>query len=57
MLSGILRSEKAINMNISIMRAFAEIRKIMFRQLDLKVQLKEIKDRLGEHDTQLSADL
>jgi hypothetical protein len=26
----------------------------MFRKLDLKVQLKEIKDRLGEHDAQLS---
>jgi hypothetical protein len=54
MLSGVLNSEKAINMNISIMRAFVEIRIIMFRQLDLKVQLKEIKDRLGEHDVQLS---
>ena len=54
MLSGILHSEKAINMNISIMRAFVGIRKIMFRKLDLKVQLKEIKDRLGEHDAQLS---
>jgi phage regulator Rha-like protein len=54
MLSGILNSEKAINMNISSMRAFVEIRKIIFRQLDLKKQLKEIKDRLGEHDVQLS---
>jgi ORF6N domain len=54
MLSGILHSERAIQMNISIMRAFVEIRKIMLRKLDLKVQLKEIKDRLGEHDAQLS---
>ena len=30
MLSGILRSDKAINMNIAIMRAFVEIRKIAF---------------------------
>ena len=54
MLSGILNSNKAISMNISIMRAFVEIRKIIFKQLDLKEQLKEIKDRLGEHDTQLT---
>lgn len=29
MLSGILNSDKAINMNIAIMRAFVEIRKII----------------------------
>jgi len=54
MLSGILNSDKAINMNIAIMRAFVEIRKIIYRQNDLKEQMKEIKDRLGEHDAQLS---
>lgn len=55
MLSGILNSDKAINMNISIMRAFVEIRKIFLKQHDLKEQLKEIKDRLGEHDIQLTS--
>jgi phage regulator Rha-like protein len=54
MLSGILNSDKAISMNIAIMRAFVEIRRILFRQIDLKEQMKEIKERLGEHDTQLS---
>lgn len=54
MLSGILNSDKAISMNIAIMRAFVEIRKILFRQIDLKEQMKEIKERLGEHDTQLN---
>jgi hypothetical protein len=54
MLSGILNSDKAINMNIAIMRAFVEIRKIIFRQNDLKEQLKEIKERLGHHDAQLN---
>lgn len=54
MLSGILNSDKAISMNIAIMRAFVEIRKILLKQNDLKEQLKEIKDRLGEHDAQLS---
>ena len=55
MLSGVLRSDKAIEMNIAIMRAFVEIRKIAFRQTDLKEQLQEIKQRLGEHDTQLNS--
>jgi hypothetical protein len=54
MLSGILNSDKAINMNIAIMRAFVEVRKILLRQHDLKEQLKEIKERLGEHDIQLN---
>jgi len=55
MLSGILNSDKAINMNIAIMRAFVEVRKIFLRQNDLKEQLKEIKERLGEHDVQLNS--
>ena len=54
MLSGILNSDKAINMNIAIMRAFVEVRKVLLRQSDLKEQLKEIRERLGEHDTQLN---
>ena len=54
MLSGILNSDKAINMNIAIMRAFVEIRKLLLQKNDLKEQLKEIKERLGEHDVQLN---
>lgn len=54
MLSGILNSDKAINMNIAIMRAFVEIRKFLLQQINLKEQLKEIKQRLGEHDAQLN---
>jgi phage regulator Rha-like protein len=54
MLSGVLNSDKAINMNIAIMRAFVEVRKIFLKENDLKEQLKEVKQRLGEHDTQLN---
>lgn len=54
MLSGILNSDKAIKMNIAIMRAFVEVRRILLRRNDLKEQLKEIRDRLGEHDIQLN---
>lgn len=41
-------------MNIAIIRAFVEIRRILLQESDLKIQLREIRDRLGEHDTQLS---
>jgi len=54
MLSGILNSDKAIAMNIAIMRAFVEIRRILTQENDLRVQLKAIKEKLGEHDAQLN---
>jgi phage regulator Rha-like protein len=54
MLSGVLNSDKAIEMHVAIMRAFVEIKKIVLRQTDLKEQMKEIKERLGEHDAQLN---
>ncbi|MFI5187414.1 MAG: ORF6N domain-containing protein [Chitinophagales bacterium] len=54
MLSGILNSDKAINMNIAIMRAFVEIRRILLYQNDPKEQLRQVKEKLGEHDAQLN---
>ncbi len=54
MLSGVLNSDKAIQMNIAIMRAFVEIRKILLEENDIKSQLRMIKDRMGEHDAQLN---
>ena len=54
MLSGVLNSERAINMNISIMRAFVETRRLAFQDTDLRNQLKEIKETLGVHDSQLN---
>lgn len=54
MLSGILNSDKAIAMNIAIMRAFVEIRRVLIQESDLREQLKQIKERIGEHDIQLN---
>ena len=54
MLSGILNSDKAIAMNIAIMRAFVEIRRILIQENDLKTQLRAIKEKLGEYDAQLN---
>lgn len=55
MLSGILNSDKAINMNIAIMRAFVQVRRIVLLQKDVQEQLKEIQQKISEHDIQLSA--
>jgi hypothetical protein len=54
MLSGMLNSDKAINMNIAIMRAFVAVRKVLITHNDLKEQLNEIRERLGGHDIQLN---
>jgi hypothetical protein len=54
MLSGVLKSERAIKMNIAIMRAFVDVRKILLRQNNINEQLTEIKERIGEHDIQLN---
>ena len=54
MLSGILNSDRAIKMNIAIMRAFVEIRKILLQQTDVTEQLRLIQQRITEHDVQLS---
>jgi hypothetical protein len=36
------------------MRAFVEIRKVLLQETDLKEQLKQIKERIGEHDVHLN---
>jgi hypothetical protein len=54
MLSGVLNSDRAITLSISIMWAFVEIRRVLIRESDIKEQLKQIKERVGEHDVQLN---
>jgi hypothetical protein len=55
MLSGVLNSEKAINMNITIMRAFVAIRRLALSQTDIVTPLQQLKQRIGEHDLQLGS--
>ncbi len=54
MLSGTLNSDTAINMNIAIMRAFVAARRLTLQQMDVNEQLKQIAERLTEHDVQLN---
>jgi ribosomal protein S20 len=54
MLSAVLNSDVAINMNIAIMRAFVELRRVLTRDNDIREQLKTIKERIGVHDAQLN---
>ena len=54
MLSGVLHSNKAIAMHVNIMRAFVQVRKILINQNDFKQQLNNIKDKIANHEIQLS---
>lgn len=50
MLSGILNSDKAIGVNIQIMRIFTKIRVALADNLSLKLDIEEIKKRLQNQD-------
>ena len=48
MLSGILNSDKAINVNISIMRAFVMVRQYALTYKELTAKLKEIESKFTD---------
>lgn len=50
MLSGILNSEKAINVNIQIMRIFTRVRQLLTDNLSVKLEIEEIKKKLRNQD-------
>jgi hypothetical protein len=53
MLSGVLRSERAIAVNVEIMRAFVELRRAAAGYAALEKRLDELERGLGRHDEQL----
>ncbi len=52
MLSGVLHSKRAINVNIAIMRAFVKMREILSASRELSAKLEKIENQLAEHDEQ-----
>ena len=50
MLSGVLNSDKAIDVNIQIMRIFTKIREMLADNLSLKLEIENIKKKLSNHD-------
>lgn len=53
MLSGIINSPKAIEMNIAIMRAFVEMRRMALTNKLIAEKLVKIEEKIGSHDAQL----
>src|SRR5213080_949238 len=50
MLSSVLNSDRAIEVNIAIMRAFVRLREILATHKDLARKLQDMEKKLGEHD-------
>ena len=55
MLSSVLRSRRAIRVNIAIMRVCVRLRQMMATQRELASRLKELEGRLDDHDEQIVA--
>lgn len=47
MLSGILNSDRAINVNIQIMRIFTKVREMLMGNTELRLEIEKIKSKLG----------
>jgi phage regulator Rha-like protein len=54
MLASVLRSEIAIKMNISIVRAFVAMRKSIIDIKEISDQLSLLREKIGDHDAQLN---
>ena len=55
MLSSVLRSKRAIEVNIAIMRAFVQLRKTLDSHAELAQKLADLQQRVEGHDEQIQA--
>ncbi len=55
MLSSVLRSKRAIQVNIAIMRAFAKLRRILAGHKELAEKLAELEHKLEGHDAKIQS--
>jgi len=55
MLSTVLNSNRAIKVNIAIMRAFVKLRHILESNRELAQKFSELERRVGKHDDEIAA--
>ena len=59
MLASVLKSKRAVDMNIAIVRAFVALREFVNRHKDISEQMHELRmelrQKIGEHDVQLTS--
>src|SRR5947207_11148612 len=55
MLSSVLKSERAVKVNIAIMRAFVKLRQTLETNRELAQKFEELEKRVGKHDKEIAA--
>ena len=55
MLSSVLRSERAVKVNIAIMRAFVKLRETLETNRELARKFTELEKHVGKHDEEIAA--
>jgi hypothetical protein len=53
MLSGVLNSERAIKVNIQIMRAFVKLKELLLTHKDLAIKLDALEKKYANHDEKI----
>ena len=54
MLSTVLQSERAVKVNIAIMRAFVQLREALETNRELAKKFSELEERVGAHDSEIA---
>ncbi len=54
MLSGILKSDRAVKVNIQIMRTFTKLKQMIITHKDLQLAIERIENRLDKHEGALA---
>ncbi len=55
MLSGVLRSKRAVRVNVEIMRAFVRLRETLALHKDLARKLESLEKKVGDQDAKIQA--
>ena len=55
MAANVLKSKRAVQMSVFVVRAFVRLREVAITQRELAEKLKELELRVGNHDTDISA--
>jgi hypothetical protein len=55
MLSSVLKSERAVKVNIAIMRAFVKLRETLETNRELARKFSELENKVGKHDEEIAA--
>jgi hypothetical protein len=53
MLSGVLNSDRAIKVNIQIMRAYSKVREMLLTHREILLKMEEIERRMHQQDAQV----